>query len=280
MLIGSHISAAGGVKNAPQNSHKIGGEVFQFFSRSPRGGKAPELTAEIIKEFQNNMKKYDQKECYTHAPYFINLASSNPRIYHSSISILREELERSTKLGVKYLMTHLGSAKDLGEEETLKKIAAGIADILKNYQGTTMFLMEISAGTGMIIGDRFEDIQNIIKNLNLKIRNSLGICFDTAHAFASGYDLRTKETVKTVFDEFDKIIGLKYLKLIHANDSKTELASRKDRHADIGHGKIGLEGFKALINEPRLKNINFILETPTEKLNIENINILKGFRDK
>ncbi len=118
MLIGTHISAAGGVQNAPLNAHNIGCEVFQFFSRSPRGGKAPEITKEIVQQFKDNSKKYNQKESYIHTPYYINLASSSKRIYHGSVSVLREELERGSKLGVKYLMTHLGSAKDLGDEKS------------------------------------------------------------------------------------------------------------------------------------------------------------------
>lgn len=282
MLIGTHVSAGGGVQNAPKNSHAAGGEIFQFFSRSPRGGPAPKLTPAIIKEFKVNMKKYGQRECYIHAPYYINLASSNNRIYYSSIEVLRQELERSTLLGVKYMMTHLGSAKDLGEKQALEKVAEGIKKVLKDYTGTTQLLLEISAGAGMIIGDTFEEIAYIIKKVKkeLKIRNSKlkiipGVCFDTCHAFASGYDLRDKKAVKKTFAEFDRVIGLKKLKLIHANDSKTEFNSRRDRHADIGQGKIGLQGFNALVNDKRLKNINLILETPTKELDKKNIEILK-----
>jgi deoxyribonuclease IV len=262
MLIGTHISAAGGVQNAPLNAHRIGCEVFQFFSRSPRGGKAQELTKEIVKEFKDNVKKYNQKESYIHAPYYINLASSSKRIYHGSISVLREELERGSKLGVKYLMTHLGSAKDLGDKKAIQQVSKGISEILKGYTGKCQFLIEMSAGSGQIIGDTFEEIRDILKNI--KESKKIGICYDTAHAFESGYDIRDNKSVKKTLDEFDKTLGINKLKLIHLNDSKTDLGSRVDRHEHIGKGKIGLKGFRALLSDKRLKNINLILETPAD----------------
>ncbi|MBU4482439.1 deoxyribonuclease IV [Patescibacteria group bacterium] len=274
MLIGAHISSAGGLQNAPKNAHNIGCGVFQFFSRSPRGGKALELSVEVVREFRENMKKYKQKECYIHAPYYINLASSKKNIYHGSISVLREELERGSKLGAKYLMTHLGSAKDLGHEKSIKQVAKGISEILKNYKGSCEFLMEMSAGSGQIIGDTFEEIAEILKLVEKK----LGICYDTAHAFESGYDMRDRKSVKKTLNEFDKILGLDKLKLIHINDSKTDLGSRVDRHEHIGKGKIGLEGFKALLSNKKLKNINLILETPGDEERISDIKILKNLR--
>ena len=296
MLIGAHISAAGGVVNAPKNASAIGCEVFQFFSRSPQGGKAPELTPDTVKEFKSNLKKYKQKECYIHAPYFINLASSNNRIYHGSISVLKEELERGSKLGVKYLMFHPGSAKDLGQTAAEKKVAQGISEILKDYKGSCQLLIEMSAGAGQIIGDTFEEIDNIIKNvgagldppakkrtgqdlsLQKSLQDKIGVCYDTAHAFASGYDIRTPAAVKKTFNDFNKILGIKKLKLIHVNDSKTELNSHRDRHEHIGQGKIGLAGFHALLAEPKLKNINLILETPFGDLRQKDIKTLKKLR--
>ncbi len=280
MKIGAHISAAGGVANAPQNAHTIGSEVFQFFSRSPRGGKAPVLTTKQIKNFKANMKEFKQAECYLHAPYYINLASINNRIYYGSISVLREELERGSKLGVKYLMFHPGSAKDLGLKPAIKKVAQGIKEIFKNYTGTTQLLIEISAGSGQIIGDTFEEIASILKLLPVKIRKQVGICYDTAHAFESGYDIRTAQALKKTLQEFDKKIGLAKLKLIHVNDSKTDLGSHVDRHEHLGKGKIGLEGFRAIINEPKLKNINLILETPTTQGVLKDIKLLKKLRAK
>ncbi len=282
MKIGAHISAAGGVQNAPINAHKIGCECYQFFSRSPRGGKAPELSQEIVKKFQSNNKKYNLNNYYIHAPYYINLASSNNRIYYGSISVLREELERGTKLKAKGMMFHPGSAKDLGGKTAKQKVVKGLKEIIKGYQGSCQLLIEISAGAGMVIGDSFNEIGELIKKTETKsTKNMLGVCFDTAHAFASGYDLRDSKAVKKIFDEFDKLIGLNRLKLIHVNDSKTQLNSRKDRHANLGEGEIGLRGFEAIIKEKRLNKIDLILETPGgEADRKKDIKKLKQIRDK
>ncbi len=281
MLIGAHVSAAGGVQNAPKNAHQAGCEVFQFFSRPPRGGPAPEISQVAVKKFKADCQKYKLKESYLHAPYYINLASKNKRIYFASISVLREELARASQLGAKYVMAHLGSAKDLGEKSAIRQVVGGIVKALDGYKGRAQFLIEISAGAGKIIGDKFEEIAEIIKKSeaqNPKLKNRLGVCFDTAHAFESGYDLRDKKSLKKTLDEFDKIIGLKKLKLIHANDSKTPLASRIDRHEHIGYGKIGLAGFRALIKDPRLQDINLILETPADGKRINDLKTLKKLR--
>jgi deoxyribonuclease-4 len=282
MLFGAHVSIAQSITKAPQRAFDIGCEIFQIFSRSPRGGKAPEITSDKVLELKSNLKKYKQKEFYIHTPYYINLGSANNRIYHGSISVLKEELERGSKLGAKYLMTHLGSAKDLGEEKSFKKVVKGICEVLKNYKGSTQFLIEIAAGAGSIIGDDFQEIANIIKEVEKvkSFKNKIGVCFDTAHAFASGYDLKDKKTVKKTFDDFNKIIGLRYLKLIHGNDSMVDFDSKKDRHENIGKGKIGMVGFEAIISNKRLKNINMIIETPGDKERVKDLEVLKKLRDK
>ena len=281
MKIGAHISAAGGVFNAPLNAHKEDLECYQFFSRSPQGGKAPELTPEIIKKFSDNNKEFGYKNFYIHAPYYINFASVNPRIYNGSIEIIRDELERGSKLGVKGLMFHIGSAKDLGQKEAITKVVKGLKEVISGYQGSCQLLLEISAGAGMVVGDTFEEIAEIIKKVETtKTKNTLGVCFDTAHAFASGYDLRDKKSVTKTFADFDKIIGLSRLKLIHANDSLAEFNSHKDRHAHIGQGKIGKVGFEAILKNPKLKNIDLILETPFGPDRIKDVKLLKKLRDK
>jgi deoxyribonuclease-4 len=262
MLFGAHVSTAGGVNKAPANAKEIGAEVFQLFSRSPRGGPAPALTPALIKNFQSEMKKNKQAEAYIHTPYIINLASTNNRIRYGSIKIIREELERASSLGVKYVMSHLGSANDLPRNQAIKKVIEAVNKILNGYKGAALFLIENSAGSGNIIGDQFEEIRGIIKGIKDK---PIGVCLDTCHAFASGYDLRNKAAVEETLNQFDKIIGLKLLKLIHANDSKTELNAHRDRHEHIGLGQIGLEGFKALIKQPKLAMVNMILETPDDK---------------
>lgn len=277
MLIGSHVSAAKGVQNAPINAAKVGAEVFQFFSRSPQGGKAPKLTPTIIKKFKDNCKKHKQKEWYIHSPYYINLASSNNRIRFGSISILRLELERASALGAKYMMAHMGSAKDVGEAKGTKMVIEGINKILDGYKGSCMFLIENAAGAGKIIGDDFNEIGKIIKG----VKRPIGVCFDTCHAFASGYDQRDQAALKKTLKEFDKNIGLTKLKLIHANDSKIELGSRRDRHEHIGKGKIGKNGFWAILHESKLKKINIVIETPEDDSGDDKKNIitLKKLRD-
>lgn len=275
--IGAHISAAGDVSLAPQRAAKAELECFQFFSRPPQGGPAKSLTPEKISAFRTACQKY-KLESYIHTPYYINLASANNRIYYGSTKVIREELECGSQLGVKYLMTHLGSAKDLGEKEALKKVTAGLAETLSGYQGSTGFLIEMSAGSGAIIGDTLEEIASIINSPKLK-KYDIGICYDTCHAFASGYDLRAEVTVKKTFGEFDKILGLSRLKLIHANDSLTELGSHKDRHAHIGQGQIGLAGFKALVKFAGQRKINLVLETPDGSERIKDVKILKKFRN-
>lgn len=276
MYFGAHVSIAGGLPNAPLNAAKIGCEVFQMFTRSPQGGWVAPLDKTVAKQFKDNCKKSEQKQWVVHAPYFINFASANPRIKHVSITVIREELERASLLGASYLMAHLGSYKDLGPEKGFTQLIEGLAKMLTGYKGSTQFLIEISAGSGSIIGDSFEEIGKIIHHPKLK-KCGIGVCYDTQHAFASGYDCRTPETLDATLKKFDKEIGLENLKLSHCNDSKTELGSHRDRHEHIGQGKIGLEGFKNILTDKRMQKINFILETEHDKV-VEDLEIVKDIR--
>lgn len=279
MNIGAHISAAGDVTLAPERAKDIGCECFQFFSRSPQGGKASIITKEIGKKFEENMKQYGQSNCYIHGPYYINFASLNNRIYYGSISVIKEELERGSILGVKYLMFHPGSYKESGPKKGLELVCDGLEKILNGYTGKTELLIEMSAGAGNVIGDTYEEIDKIISSKKLK-KYHLGICFDTAHAYASGYDLATKKAVEKTFYDFDKVLGIKNLKLIHANDSKVELNAKKDRHEHIGQGKIGLIGFQTIVDFAKKNKIDLILETPDLDGRKKDIEILKKMRDK
>lgn len=284
MKIGAHVSIAGGVFNAPENAARIKAETFQIFSRSPRGGQPPKLPKEILDSFYSNMKKFGFGDFYIHAPYYINFASANKRIYRGSIEVIRQELERGTRLGAKALMTHLGSAKDLGETKARSQTIEGIKQVLKGYKGTCRFLIENSASAGAVIGDDFEEIGALIAGVE-KIKanqNKVGVCYDVMHGFASGYDIRTSGQITKTLKKFNDLIGLERLVVIHANDSMVEFASHKDRHENIGQGKIGQGGFQALIKSPKLKNIDFILETPWkegEKTIKRDINNLKKLRD-
>lgn len=279
--IGCHVSIAGGLDNAPKQAREFGCEVFQMFSRSPQGGKPSPLNKTNLDKFFDALKEYgfNHEDYVIHCPYYINLASGNPTTIKNSIRIIREELERATLLKAQYVMAHMGSAKDVGEKKGVKLVSNAIAQILKGHKGTAQFLIEISAGAGAVIGDTFDEIALIFNNVKLtKGTLPLGMCFDTQHAFGSGYDLRTPEAVHKTFKEFDRKIGINKLKMAHCNDSKVDLGSHKDRHEHIGKGKIGINGFKALLNEPMLKHINWYAETEHDKV-VEDIKILKKLRE-
>jgi deoxyribonuclease-4 len=272
MNIGAHISIAGGIINAPERAANLGCEVMQIFTRSPRGGKAPELTAEICDEFKKLSAKYKIKEVYIHTPYYINFASLENRIRYGSVSVVRDELERGSLIGAKYVMTHLGSAKGMTHDESIQKVIEMLKKTLENYSGKTKLLLENSAGAGEIIGSSLSDLKIIIAGV--KNKSIAGICLDTQHSFASGYDWRDFE--KTII-HIDKELGIKNIKLFHINDSLTDFASKRDRHAHIGEGKIGKVAFQNIITFAKENNINLILETEHDKVT-EDIQLLKKFR--
>src|SRR3989338_820467 len=181
--IGCHVSIAGGIVNAPQRAAGLGCEVFQMFTRSPQGGAAPKITPEIAEQFKEEMKKWGQENCYIHAPYYINFASSKKSIRSASAKIVREELERGSLIGAKYVMFHPGSAKDMERKEALKITAEGVAKVMNGYDGSTELLLEISAGAGNVMGDTFEELKYIMDNC-LPARaggyDNIGICIDSA----------------------------------------------------------------------------------------------------
>lgn len=276
-LIGAHVSAAGSLDLAPDNAKQLGCEVFQFFSRSPRGGASKPITSEVADKFKSKCKEYGM-ESYIHAPYYINFASSNNRISFGSVNAIREELERGTQLGVKYVMTHLGSAKDLGSSEAIKQTIARVKEIFaKKGNWTTKLLLENSAGAGGIVGSRFEELGEIINAVDEEI----GICLDTCHLFASDYDLRTPDAIKATLKEFKKSLPFDKIKLLHCNDSKFDLTEHKDRHDDIGNGKLGIDTFKNLMADKTFSKVNWIMETPGgETRQKTDIELLKALRKK
>ena len=276
MKIGCHVSIAGGVDNAPARAASLGCEVFQIFSRSPRGGAAPKLDKETLQKFRMEMKNFKFTDCVIHTPYFVNFGSAKKNIFNGTSAIGREELERATLLGAQYVMTHLGSYKDLGREKGFSQFIAGLEKVMKDYQCSAELLLEISAGAGEQIGGTFDDLGKAIKHPKLKKYN-IGVCFDTCHAFAAGYDLRTPEAVKSTLSEFDKKIGLGKLKVIHINDSKFGLGENRDRHEHIGKGKIGKAGLSAFINHPKIRKMNGYLETEHDAVK-KDIEILKALR--
>ena len=274
MNIGCHVSIAGGIQNAPERAASLGCEAMQIFTRPPQGGPAPELTPEIIKSFKLQTKNYKLKTFYIHAPYYINFASSNNRIRYGSASVIRDELERGSLLGAKYVMTHIGTAKDLGQKEAIAEIIKMLKKTLDGYNSSAKLLLENSAGAGEIIGDDLGELAEIIKG----VKNSAiaGICLDTQHSFASSYDWRDfDKTIKKIGGE----LGVEKIKLIHANDSQSDCGSNKDRHENIGKGKIGPEAFKNIVAFAQKYNIDMLCETEWPEVE-EDIKILKKMRGK
>lgn len=274
MYFGCHVSVAGGLQNGPLNAAELGCEVFQFFSRSPQGGPAPKITPEMADQFATNCKDGKFKEWVIHTPYYINFGSELERTRQASIRIVREELERATLLGAKYVMFHPGSAGKGDRAQALTWTIEGVKKLYDGYKGDAHLLLEISAGAGAVIGASFDEVAEILDRVH---QPEMGVCFDTAHAFASGYDLRTKEAVDETFATFDKLIGLKRLKMSHCNDSKVELGARKDRHEHLGEGFIGKKGFEAIVHHPKLQHLNLYLETEHDKV-VEDLQILKKIR--
>lgn len=274
MKIGVHISIAGGIDKAPRRAYDLGCECFQIFSRSPHGGDyGVKLKDSVADNFKKECAKYGFLDYYVHSPYYINFGSSNNKIFYGSVNAIKKEMETANLIGAKYVITHLGSAKDLGEKEGFKKTIEGLNLVLDDYKGKADLLIEISAGAGDIIGDSFDEIGLIVKKIKSK---KIGVCFDTAHSFESGYDIRDAERTKKVFTEFDKKIGLDKLKLIHCNDSKTDLNSHSDRHENIGEGKIGKEGLQAVMDFAKSHKLDMIAELANEKKNLE---VLKEMRN-
>jgi deoxyribonuclease-4 len=281
-LIGLHVSAAGGVRETPARAVETGSEVFQFFSRSPRGGTPPPLKKEEIKVFRQQVRRH-RLTAYIHTPYYINLASLERRIFWGSVHVVRDELQRGSLLGVKYVVTHLGSAKDMKgksrramENAALRRVVRGLREVFRvEKKLTTRLLIEIAAGAGMIIGSNFEQLRYVLRALG---RPDVGVCLDTCHLFASGYDLRSPAALQNTMNQFRRIIGLRHFKLAHANDSAGQLGEHRDRHAHIGEGQIGQDGFRAILQHPDWRRVNFVVETPHDSKEKKDVAILKTLR--
>jgi deoxyribonuclease-4 len=273
--IGAHVSIAGGVANAPENAYKLGCECFQMFTRSPRGGQRKVIDFD---KFFNDCQKYGfeiGQDYVIHSPYYINLASANQKIAENSVRILRDELEVASQLKSPIVITHLGSAGEQDLKIAQEKIIENLQKIYDGYQGTAQLTLEIGAGSGKIMGVSLDEMKNYFEKLENQ-GLELGFCFDTCHAFATGYDLRTPEKVQRVFREMNEKIDLKRLKCIHFNDSKTEFNSKKDRHEHIGEGLIGKDGMRAVVKKAEKLNLNIYLETNHDKIK-KDLEVTKGF---
>lgn len=257
--IGCHLSASKGFMNMGKEAVMISANTFQYFSRNPRGSKAKEIDVEDIEKFKKFAKENNFVTILAHAPYILNPCSSNEENRILALEIMQDDLRRMEYIPNQMYNFHPGSHTGQGVETGINQIADMLNKLLTKEQTTTV-LLETMAGKGSEVGSKFEEIKAIIDKTELK--EKIGVCLDTCHVYDAGYDI--VNNLDGVLDEFDKIIGLQYLKAIHLNDSKNPFASHKDRHECIGSGSIGIQAFEKIINHPKLKHLPFYLETPNE----------------
>jgi deoxyribonuclease-4 len=258
------MSIAGGLHLAFTRIRKVKGEALQIFLSNQRQWKTPPLTAEMIENFRLQWQKNRSIVVAAHDSYLINLAAPDQITVEKSVTAFADELVRAAALEIPFLITHPGSHRGQGVEAGLESFVHNLdSGITLSKTSTVSVLIETTAGQGTNLGSKFEEIGLILRES--RYRDRLGVCFDTSHAFAAGYDFRTPETYAETFSLFDQIIGLQRLKFFHLNDSKRLLGSRVDRHEHIGKGEIGLNGFRLLLNDPRFQNHPMVLETPKGK---------------
>lgn len=278
-FIGAHVSAAGGVDNAPGNATEIGAKAFSFFTKNQRQWVSAPLAAEKIEAFKENCAKhgFNMKHVMPHDSYLINLGHPGRDELQKSRMAFLDEMQRCQQLGVTLLNFHPGASLNLVDPETcLLTIAQSINIALESTEGVTA-VIENTAGQGSNLGYDFQHLKFIIDNVHDKSR--VGVCLDTCHTYSAGYDLVTPEGYAETFRLFDEIVGFSYLRGIHLNDTKKPLGSHVDRHESIGKGLLGLEFFRRLLNDPRFDDMPLILETPDETLWKEEISLLYSLLD-
>ena len=263
LLLGAHMSIAGGVDLAPLRGQQVGCRTIQLFTKSSNQWRARPLPPEEIERFRANLQTTGIAPAAAHDSYLINLASTDPALHHKSMAAFLEELERAEALGIPYLVAHPGAHMGAGEEAGLRQVAISIRELLKRTRGyQVQAVLETTAGQGTSLGHRFEQIAAILDQIGLPERT--GVCLDTCHVFAAGYDIRTPDGYASVIREFDRTVGIANLKVIHLNDSKKGFGCRVDRHEHIGKGAIGLEAFRCLVTDPCLRGLPMIIETPKD----------------
>ena len=274
--IGPHVSASGGVENAPLNAMQVGATAFALFTKNQRQWFSAPLSEKSIEAFKVNLEKSGISADYVlpHDSYLINLGSPEEEGLEKSRNSFLEEMQRCEQLGLKMLNFHPGShLKQITLEECLTRVAESINFALDKTSGVTA-VIENTAGQGTNVGFSFHHLAYIIDKVEDKSR--VGVCLDTCHTYSAGYDLKTESGYKATFEEFEEVVGFKYLRGIHLNDTKKEFGSRVDRHDSIGKGLLGMEFFERFMKDPRFDNIPLILETPDETLGAEEIKLLQG----
>jgi probable endonuclease 4 len=273
--IGAHVSAAGGVENAPLNALEIGADAFALFVKNQRQWSAKALEVESINKFDENLKLANIKKEHIlpHNSYLINLGHPDAEKRKKSINAFIDEIQRANLLGLKMINFHPGShLREISENECLENISNSINFIIANTSNVKL-VIENTAGQGSNLGYRLEHLAYLIDKTQNKQR--IGVCIDTCHFFAGGYDLRSKESYKKTMSEFDKLVGYKYLSGMHLNDSKNSLGVKKDRHESIGKGTIGLEAFENIMRDENIDEIPLILETINPEIWAEEIKLLR-----
>lgn len=268
------MSIQGSIDMAIDRASEKGCTTFQIFTTNPRQWKSRPISIDVASRFVEKVHKSGIDPVVAHMPYLANLASPRKAINRKSIYALKLELKRCERLRIPFLVTHLGSHLGKGREAGLKNILNALGVALSEVENKVILLLENTAGTLHSMGSRFEEIQSIIEGTE-QHNERIGICFDTSHAFASGYDLRNEKVINNTINHLDNVIGIKKLKVIHMNDSKGDLNSSIDRHEHIGLGRIGEKGFRVLLHEKRLQDLPFIMETPVDERRDDSGNIEK-----
>ena len=275
--IGFHAPIAGGLHKALLRAKELDCTAVQIFSRNPRGWTARQLSAEEIELFHRTRRETGISPVVVHANYLINLAAADAAVREKSIAAFREEVERGILLGADYIVVHPGSARGACEEDGIETCAASLRTACKGLKlGSLRILVENTAGQGDCIGHRFEHLHRIIE---LCPELELGACFDTAHAFAAGYELRDERGLKQTMRELERAVGTKNVPVVHFNDSKAPFASRVDRHWHIGEGQIGAEAMRRIACERKFRNAAFLIETPQDgpEDDARNLGALRSF---
>jgi len=279
---GAHVSTAGGVQNAPSRAREIDAVVLQLFTKQPSRWAEPTLDDETVDGFLAARDEHGIEVAGAHDSYLINLSSPDRRLWRMSQRSFQAELERCARLRLDFLVTHPGNAMDDALEAGLERNARGVAESLGAVEGETRVLLEITAGSGTSVGATLENLRAIIDAIPEDRRSRVGVCFDTCHAYSAGYDL--VGDYDGVWARFDEIIGLDRLGLIHMNDSKHPFGSHKDRHETIGEGTLGVEPFRRLVRDERLRHVPKVLETPKGddgvSLDRANLSLLRSLRSE
>lgn len=264
LRLGVHVSIAGKIYEAVDRANALKINTMQIFSRSPREWRRGSIAKEDIEEFRKRVKQSRIRPVFVHIPYLANLASPFNKLFYESIKTYIADIREAEALGAQYLVTHMGSHKKSGERRGLKRLIRGINRILESTEDTGVtILLENTSGSGSWLGYKFIHQAEVISSVAQKSR--VGLCVDTCHAYSAGYDIAAEEGLEMMLSEIDSLIGLRKIKLIHLNDTKDKLGSHHDRHAHIGKGRIGLEGFARIVNHLKLRDVPFILETPKRK---------------